>query len=267
MHWIVGDIHGMLKPLEALLELIRRLDAAPSLCFVGDFVNRGPDAKAVIDLLLTLDNARFVRGNHDDIFDQVLHGKSFARNPTFGDRLAGFQWFMQHGLMTTLISYGADYAELDYLQQHPSLPRVEKLLAMVPESHRRFIRNLPAIIEDEGFFVGHGKWGPDDPSEGPPPSVRLDFDPVRRERLLWGRFESAEIRRNKAWRRTGYFGHTPVDNYPDLLPSEEFVPIVGPGIVLLDTACALSPQGRLTAVCHETQTFHQADRFGNIITA
>ena len=91
-------------------------------------------------------------------------------------------------------------------------------------------------------------------------------DPVRRERLLWGRFESEEIRRIKAWKRTGYFGHTPVDNYPELLPSEEFVPIIGPGIVLLDTACALSPQGRLTAVCHENQTFHQADRFGNIVT-
>ncbi len=34
-----------------------------------------------------------------------------------------------------------------------------------------------------------------------------------RYRLLWGRFGD-EIRSKKRWKRTGYFGHTPVQTYP-----------------------------------------------------
>ncbi len=49
--------------------------------FVGAFVNRGPDSRGVIALLMSLPNARFVRGNHDDVFDQVLSGVSYAGEP------------------------------------------------------------------------------------------------------------------------------------------------------------------------------------------
>ena len=62
----------MLKPLEGLLKGIERADPDARLFFVGDYVNRGLESKGVIDLVLTLKNARFIRGNHDDIFDQVL---------------------------------------------------------------------------------------------------------------------------------------------------------------------------------------------------
>src|SRR2546425_7853764 len=113
MRWIIGDIHGMLRPLEALLDLIRISDQSPRLLFVGDYVNRGPDSKRVIDLLITLQKSRFIRGNHDDIFDQVLHDRCYAPNASENNRIAAFQWFMQHGLDETLLSYGIDWAELD----------------------------------------------------------------------------------------------------------------------------------------------------------
>jgi hypothetical protein len=83
--------------------------------------------------------------------------------------------------------------------------------------------------------------------------------------LLWGRFELDEIARPKAWRRTGYFGHTPVECYPSLLPLGQPLPIRAPGIVLLDTAVALSRFGRLTAFCHETGGFLQTDHFGTLL--
>ena len=112
MRWIIGDIHGMLEPLEALLEAVRKVDASPRWYFVGDYINRGPDAKGVIDLLLELPDAQFVRGNHDDIFDTVLHGESYAPHLVEGNPVSAFKWFMQHGLADTFMSYGVDYAEL-----------------------------------------------------------------------------------------------------------------------------------------------------------
>jgi hypothetical protein len=43
------------------------------------------------------------------------------------------------------------------------------------------------------------------------------------------------------------------------------VPITGPSIVLLDTAAALGPLGRLTAYCADTGQFLQADPSGRLV--
>src|SRR5687768_11052256 len=121
MHWIIGDIHGMFRPLETILRPIPRLDPDAHLIFVGDYVNRGLDSRKVIELLLTLKNATFLRGNHDDIFDEILHSQSYCENDSQGNPLAAFQWFMQHGLDATLMSYGVDLFELDQLARNPSM--------------------------------------------------------------------------------------------------------------------------------------------------
>ena len=112
MRWIIGDIHGMLRPLQTVLAEVNRRDPWAHLLFVGDYVNRGPDSNGVIELLLTLKNAHFIRGNHDDIFDMILHGSCYVTHPAAPDPLSAFCWFMEHGLADTFISYGIDYAEL-----------------------------------------------------------------------------------------------------------------------------------------------------------
>ena len=89
----------------------------------------------------------------------------------------------------------------------------------------------------------------------------LAHAPSLRHRLVWGRYSEAQLKHKKRWLRTGYFGHTPVDMYSE---RPDLVPVIGPQIVLLDTAAALSPRGRLTAFCHETQNFVQADAMGRL---
>lgn len=267
MHWIIGDVHGMIEPLEALLEGIGRADSDPELVFVGDYVNRGPNARGVVDLLLTLRKAHFVRGNHDDVFGQVLFGHSYCPNATQGDRFLAFQWFMRHGLATTLSSYGVAPSSLQDLLAWPSVERLDGLLSCVPESHRRFIRHLEPVMEHREFFVAHGQWRPDESDIQPPMMQRLTGSAESRESLLWGRFSERQIVSQKAWHRMGYFGHTPVECYLNLLPNGELVAIRGPKIVLMDTGCALGPLGRLTAYCHEVQSFIQANHFGKLIVA
>lgn len=264
MRWVVGDIHGMFTPLKALVAHVRATDAAAEFLFVGDYVNRGPDSKSVIDFLLTLDRARFCRGNHDDVFDQILNGKSFAGKTTEEDHLAAYQWFMQYGLDQTFLSYGADHDRLLELNSRPTAKGLRQLAELVPDSHKHFIRHLPGAVEDKDLFVAHAKW---DPSDSTDPSIlsRLQRSESLRQDVIWRRFTAEEVRRKKTWVRDGYFGHTPVQNYLALGPDADSVPVIGPRIVLLDTACALIPEGRLTAYCVEQKNYVQSDRAGQIV--
>lgn len=64
---VVGDVHGMISPLQTLLSKIS-YDAESGrdhLIFVGDMVSEGPDSAAVVELARTL-KASGVRGIHED---------------------------------------------------------------------------------------------------------------------------------------------------------------------------------------------------------
>jgi hypothetical protein len=271
MRWIVGDIHGMLRPLVTLVTEVRKHDPASRIIFVGDYVNRGPDAQKVISFLIKLDNAAFVRGNHDDIFDLVVNGQCYADNAARNDRVAAFQWFVKYGLDNTLLSYGCDQAVLEQLSEQCTPLQLDQLSSCVAPEHRKFIRNLPAVYEEPDLFVVHGKWDPNELTEQPSVSERLEKNPRLRHRLLWGRFTDDEIPRVKAWGRTGFFGHTPVSFYAAAFRSQRvseeprMVPVVGQKIVMLDTAAALGEDGRLTAYCADNRTFIQADHFGELV--
>ena len=262
MRWIIGDIHGMLRPLEKLIAAIDRKDPRRELLFVGDYVNRGPESKGVIDLLLSLERAKFVRGNHDDIFDQVISGQSFAGKPGEEHRIAAFQWFMQHGLDKTLLSYGVSEGELKHALKRPTTLNLDLVVENVPRPHRQFLRKLPLAIEMEDLFVVHAKWDVFSTTRSPSIIDRLESSEAMRYMVLWGRYRTEEVETEKNWERPGYFGHTPVDSYSD---AASLMPIVAPKMTLLDTAVALLPNGRLTAWCHETGEFLQSDPSGRLV--
>ena len=252
----------MLRPLEALVSAISRRDPGAHLIFVGDYVNRGPESRQVIDLLLTLPRATFLRGNHDDMFDLILHGDCYMCHKDAPDPVAAFAWFMEHGLDKTFVSYGADWAELEELGNRPNPYGIAALVRLVPESHRAFIHDLVPVVEHPDLFVAHGYWEVNTPDERPGLQERLRKDAKLRYDLLWGRFSEKQIRQKKKWTRTGYFGHTTVVNYR--AAGGDYVPIRGPKLVLLDTAVAISTAGMLSAVCAETGTLLQSDRGGTI---
>ena len=77
---------------------------------------------------------------------------------------------MQHGLAETLMAYGADLAELEHLQLHPNPDKLAKLLTIVPQRHRQFIHDLPAVLEHPDIFVVHAMWDVDT-SDTPPTSA------------------------------------------------------------------------------------------------
>ena len=264
MNWVIGDVHGMYDPLRRLLDRVAAADAAAVLTFAGDYVNRGPDAKGVIDLLLTLGpEVRFCRGNHDDVFDLVLHGTCVAPRAAGNTPAEAYAWFSGYGLDHTFHSYGNPTAALRAAAEEATPERLARLVASVPEAHRRFIRGLPLVAERGTFFVSHGYWPPDRKCFPPDVSADLAADAELRQLVLWGRFSREQIAAEKpAWGKPGVFGHTPIHTYYPAPAEAPMVPIAGPKLTLIDTACALTPRGRLTAFCVEEQRGLQVTRTG-----
>lgn len=265
MRWIIGDIHGMLGPLETLLRAIEVADDEAELLFIGDYVNRGPDSANAVETLLALPDARFIRGNHDDIFDLVLNNQCASLHPSAPNPLMAMRWFLEHGLDKTLLSYGADPKLIERYIQNPDGKLIADLTAGVPAHHRAFFRALPMVIDEHDFFMVHAIWPIDRKTELPGVGERVKNSGPMRHAALWERFRDDDIAARKAWRRTGFFGHTPVYNYASAGRTGKDLPLVGPQIVLLDTGCALGSTGRLTAFCVETRTYIQTDHFGKLV--
>jgi serine/threonine protein phosphatase 1 len=253
----------MFRMLLALIEQVRQRDGDARFYFVGDYVNRGPESKQVVDLLSTMRDARFVRGNHDEIFDLVINGKGYESHPEIFGSIEAFLSFLPFGLDATLMSYGIDSAFIEHVAHRPSPDGLKKLLEPVPESHRKWFAALPAVTQELDLLIAHAKWEVDLPNDSVAVAA-MAADPGWRHVTVWGRFAENEIRRKKAWQRQAVFGHTPISTYVSRSVRDSHVPLAGPQIILLDTGAALSMQGRLTAVCVEEREFVQIDRGGNV---
>jgi len=130
---VIGDIHGCHTSLLNLLDQVGH--RADTLVFLGDYVDRGPDSKAVVSTVLSLRSRRRrvvpLMGNHDFLFHQYLMGDD---NPLF----------LQMGGIQTLASYGIP----------PSTTR-EKRAQLVPADHLAFLRSLPLFWEDRHAIYVH----------------------------------------------------------------------------------------------------------------
>ena len=141
MLYAFGDIHGELEKLEELLALTP-LQPGDRLVFLGDYIDRGPDSKGVIDRLIALDQEHecvFLLGNHESMFldflgwtdDAYFGGDAFLLNG--GDRtLAGYGYFDREDTHREgfrlpkvhedfLLGLRLSYVEGDYLFVHAGL--------------------------------------------------------------------------------------------------------------------------------------------------
>jgi len=128
----IGDIHGCALALEALLRAIapRREDQIVTL---GDYINRGPDTRSVLDQLIALaKECRLVSilGNHE----QKLLEARVGLHPT--------TWLGMGGI-TTLDSYGLD-----------------RQLSSIPESHFEFLENCVDYHETDRHIFVHANYDP-----------------------------------------------------------------------------------------------------------
>ena len=169
----IGDIHGCPQSLDALLA---RIDPSPDdhLLFVGDYIDRGPDSKSVIERLLDLREdvpCTFLRGNHEAMMIEYLDSGAFSL------------WRMNGGV-ATLQSYLRDgTSEIQ-----------------IPAAHAEFIRDTKLYHETDDFLFVHA---------GLNPGLTVDENLKNpdEEVLLWerGHLDAQEV----SWEKTVVCGHTP----------------------------------------------------------
>jgi serine/threonine protein phosphatase 1 len=172
----IGDIHGCLSRLEDLMLRIDIDREEDTLVFVGDYIDRGPDSKGVIDYILemkrTIKNVICLLGNHEQMFlNYILHR-------------CDEDLYLGNGGMTTLASYGfSDAGSRHY--------------PVLPDDHRHFFSELSLYYETEAYIFAHAGLRPATPLP--------EQDP---EDLIWIRQEF--ISSAYDFGKTVIFGHTPL---------------------------------------------------------
>ncbi len=86
--YVIGDIHGCIKTLRSLLFDICVITPADRLIFLGDYIDRGPKPKEVVELIIKLENDGYeiiaLKGNHEqmliDSVNQPKALKNWLRN-------------------------------------------------------------------------------------------------------------------------------------------------------------------------------------------
>ena len=156
--YAIGDIHGRsdcLRQAHVLIDrdLSRRFGrAAASEIYIGDYVDRGPDSKGVIDLLVARSlatNVVALRGNHEIMLELFLRG------------LTSFEDWRRFGGVETVLSYGVDARAL--LQRGAVRPC--DLAEKFPASHLRFLSSLKAIHVSGRYCFAHAGIRPGVPPE------------------------------------------------------------------------------------------------------
>lgn len=192
--YAIGDIHGRADLLAPLLGRIE----ADSKChpeqrsitvFLGDYIDRGPASREVIDLLLSYgqtEEAVFLKGNHE------IYVTRFLSDPSVLD-----DWRHLGGL-ETLCSYGLKPSISPSKTEQTRL--ADQFARALPAMHKEFFETLKLSFGCGDFLFVHA---------GIRPGIRIANQ--REEDLLWIReeFLASETKHEKFV----VHGHTPVDRF------------------------------------------------------
>ncbi|MEO0413917.1 MAG: metallophosphoesterase family protein [Verrucomicrobiota bacterium] len=150
----VGDIHGCYRALSTLIEQIAPQPGKDSIIFLGDYVDRGPDTKSCLELLISLEAkgiATCLRGNHEEMMTKARSSMSDAH------------LWLSVGGDTVLDSYNASNTD------------------QIPDLHWDFIERLLPYYETEDAIYVHAGLDPNVPM---PDQCKWD--------LFWEFFDSPD---------------------------------------------------------------------------
>lgn len=197
--YAVGDVHGradLLTPLLARIhaDLTAHPIARPCQVFLGDYIDRGPHSRQVIDLLIAWRRRHemlFLKGNHEDF------ALEFLSDPT---KLS--EW-KQVGGMSTLLSYGVKIAGRTNAEAEEQAAIAFR--RALPESHLRFLGSLVLSFNCGDYFFSHA---------GARPGIPLRDQ--HQQDLLWIRDDF--LLYEEDFGKVVVHGHTPVMT-PDIRPN------------------------------------------------
>jgi serine/threonine protein phosphatase 1 len=171
--WVIGDVHGCSKTLKLLLsEICKR--GCDKLVFVGDYIDRGPDSKGVIDTikgyqsLAKKDNCIALMGNHEDM---CLHAHGSYE---YTDRELASAFFMNGGGQTKK-SFGGE----------------------IPQEYLDWMMERPLMHEDKDAYYIHAG-----------AEAGVEMKDQTRDNLLWERYTF--LKTPYQWDKVIFHGHTPM---------------------------------------------------------
>ncbi|MGR3616290.1 MAG: metallophosphoesterase family protein [Paracoccaceae bacterium] len=192
--YAIGDIHGQLEMLRQALALIDADGGQDArVVFLGDYVDRGPNSRGVVQLLMDGvaqgRNWNCILGNHDRMFTMFM--EDYPRQDK--QLLVGYHWLHEKlGGVETLASYGVEVAEgMRTFEVHAVAKE------QVPDSHIEFLRGLATSYETDELLFVHAGIVP-----GVPLCEQRDND------LIWIRGPFLNDERPHPW--LVVHGHTPV---------------------------------------------------------
>jgi serine/threonine protein phosphatase 1 len=189
--YAIGDVHGradLLDPLFARIDahIAAHTIARPIQVLVGDYVDRGPNSRGVLDRLIVrarLKEMVLLKGNHETCVLEFLRNPSMLQS---WSQIGGLETLMSYGLTPSLNADAATQREL-----------ADALGAALPQAHLKFLGGLPLSFSCGEFFFVHA---------GVKPRVALEKQ--REEDLLWIRDEFLLYEEELG--KIVVHGHTPV---------------------------------------------------------
>lgn len=151
---VVGDLHGQVDKLGVVLDAIQDAPQFDDrwVVFVGDFVDRGPDTKACLDMVLEFmdyhPKTTAVAGNHDFAMCSSL---GLIPTPEYSN-WAG-RWLDHYDSQATFRSYGVEFGDL------------AGLAAAMPLQHKKFLASLPWVVEHPYTIIVHAGMDPLTPTD------------------------------------------------------------------------------------------------------
>jgi serine/threonine protein phosphatase 1 len=183
-HWVIPDIHGCAKTLRALVEDHIRPSKHDWLYFLGDYIDRGPSSKEVIDYLMFLQNEdynlRLLLGNHEDYLLQSYYNelnlKSILGMKQVNRKMR--EW-LYHGGKQTMESFGLTD------------------LKLFPQEYLEWMKHLEYYIELDKYILVHAGL-----------NFKIDNPFSDKESMLWIR--EFEVDSKKVNKKRIIHGHVPV---------------------------------------------------------
>ena len=173
--WIIPDIHGCARTLNALLKNMLKATRDDELFFLGDYIDRGPASKEVLDTLMDLQeggwNIHCLKGNHEDYC--VRTWEADQERHLFKPDVQ--KLWENVGAKETYKSFGV------------KRPRE------IPERYIEWMRNLQYYFEIENYILVHAgmNFRIDDPFKDTHSMItvrdfKVDFSKTKGKRIIHG---------------------------------------------------------------------------------
>ena len=173
--WIIPDIHGCAATLNTLLKYMLKITKEDELFFLGDYIDRGPDSKGVLDLLMRLEEDGYrihcLKGNHEDYC--IRAWEEDQKKHLFKQKIQK-EWEMV-GATETFKSFGV---------KHPR---------EIPVKYIEWMKKLPCYYELENYILVHAgmNFNIKDPFEDEHSmywvrSFHVDFSKTNGRRIIHG---------------------------------------------------------------------------------